>query len=266
MLQGKLADLPLIDILQIFTSQNKCGNLILVRNGWEAEIKLGCGEVRSATIYYCSGQDWKICYKGEEALHHLLAWSEGQFRFEASRINNSARNIFGDWKEIVEAFLEKYREPNANLQKCVPRQKTDIPLNVQMSLELEDWRILFQANGTTDMATIAVNLRMPVAQVIVWFEEFKGKGLIEYTNPPLENIVTEHYTYQRQEILWYQKTSVTVQGQKPQTSVTVQRQRPPTGSKPEVAVLELPAPQHVMPKPKVSRNILSGIMTKIRGL
>jgi hypothetical protein len=265
LLQGNLSDLPLIDMLYIFTSQKKRGFLLLTNSDWEAEIIMGEGNVSSATVYHFTSSGWKLEYKGEEALLNVLDWASGQFRFEISRVNSTNRNINADWRVIVNQFLEKRNQNRLeNLAGLIPRQKNDIPFNVQMNLELEDWRLMFQANGKDDVATIARKLQVPIAKLICWFEELEKKGLIEFEQrvTVVSETPTPSYTIKHDEgILWYRYTSIS--GEVPVT--------PPPPPSSTLALKEkvnsLPAPNVVpISKPKVSRGILSGIMTKIRGL
>jgi Domain of unknown function (DUF4388) len=262
LLQGDLSDLPLIDMLYIFTSQRKQGFLLLTNSDWEAEIIFSEGNVCSASVYHLTPNGWKLKYKGEEALLNVLAWSVGQFRFEISRVNTFNRNLNTNWQVIVNQYLAgRNQKRGQNLAKAIPRQRSDVSLNVQMSLELEDWRLLFQANGQDDLTTIAGKLQVPVAKLISWFEELEKKGLIEFEQKTeaVSETPTPSYTIKHDEgILWYRYTSISGQVQTtPPMPVLELTQKLPT----------LPAPNTVaINKPKVSRGILAGIMTKIRGL
>ena len=71
-IEGNLAQIPLVDLLQILAVNRKTGRLALEREGAKAEIALENGRVIDARTRYA---------EGEKALYRLLALREGQFAF-----------------------------------------------------------------------------------------------------------------------------------------------------------------------------------------
>lgn len=71
-IEGNLAQIPLVDLLQILAVNRKTGRLALEREGERAEIALENGRVCDARTK--AGE-------GEKALYRLLALREGQFAF-----------------------------------------------------------------------------------------------------------------------------------------------------------------------------------------
>jgi DNA-binding response OmpR family regulator len=71
-IEGNLAQIPLVDLLQILAVNRKTGRLALEREGERAEIALENGRVVDARTRRAGG---------EKALYRLLALREGQFAF-----------------------------------------------------------------------------------------------------------------------------------------------------------------------------------------
>jgi hypothetical protein len=71
-IEGNLAQIPLVDLLQILAVNRKTGRLALEREGEKAEIALENGRVVDARTRHA---------EGEKALYRLLALREGQFAF-----------------------------------------------------------------------------------------------------------------------------------------------------------------------------------------
>ncbi|HEX9242819.1 MAG TPA: DUF4388 domain-containing protein [Anaeromyxobacter sp.] len=71
-IEGNLAQIPLVDLLQILAVNRKTGRLALEREGERAEIALEEGKVVDARTRHA---------EGEKALFRLLALREGQFAF-----------------------------------------------------------------------------------------------------------------------------------------------------------------------------------------
>src|SRR5512138_3317938 len=71
-IEGNLAQIPLVDLLQILAVNRKSGRLALEREGEQAEILLDQGRVVDARTRHV---------EGEKALYRLLGRREGQFAF-----------------------------------------------------------------------------------------------------------------------------------------------------------------------------------------
>ncbi len=71
-IEGNLAQIPLVDLLQILAVNRKSGKLALEREGERAEIVLENGRVVDARTRHA---------EGEKALYRLLTLREGQFAF-----------------------------------------------------------------------------------------------------------------------------------------------------------------------------------------
>lgn len=81
-LEGNLAQVPLVDLLQVLGQNRKSGRLRLGRDGEEAEVMLGEGRVLDAAVGPV---------RGEKALFRLLARREGSFAFAPGPAGGPAR-------------------------------------------------------------------------------------------------------------------------------------------------------------------------------
>ena len=76
--QGSLAQMPIVDILQIFNINKKEGVLILQKETEEGMIFLSSGKILNAVIGPV---------KGEKALYRLLSWTSGSFDYIPKNFN-----------------------------------------------------------------------------------------------------------------------------------------------------------------------------------
>lgn len=86
-LEGKLAQLPLADLLQLFHMNRKTGAVELVRRGPDGEDERGLVAVVDGNVVdaRCGAVE------GEKALHRLLGWRSGSFGFTRTRPGGPAR-------------------------------------------------------------------------------------------------------------------------------------------------------------------------------
>ena len=96
-IEGNLAQIPLVDLLQILAVNRKTGRLALEREGDRAEILLDEGKVVDARTRHA---------EGEKALFRLLALREGQFAFVPGPTTAEARIQ----RRVEELVLEGLRQ------------------------------------------------------------------------------------------------------------------------------------------------------------
>lgn len=80
-LQGRLLDVPLIDLLRIFQRGERSGRIFLTSPAERAAIWFQQGQVVHAALAADNGQGQGLV--GEAALFALLDWPDGQFRYLA---------------------------------------------------------------------------------------------------------------------------------------------------------------------------------------
>jgi len=96
-LEGNLAQIPLVDLLQILSMNRKTGRLRIEREGERGEVALSSGQVTDAQVGAVSG---------EKALYRLLSRREGQFSFHAGPVPAEGRIA----RRLDELLLEGLRQ------------------------------------------------------------------------------------------------------------------------------------------------------------
>jgi hypothetical protein len=121
-IEGNLAQIPLVDLLQILAVNRKTGRLALEREGEKAEIALENGRVVDARTKAA---------EGEKALYRLLALREGQFAFVPGPPPPEPRID----RKVEELVLEGLRQSDevAALLPSLPQQHETVELAVDPS-------------------------------------------------------------------------------------------------------------------------------------
>jgi len=121
-IEGNLAQIPLVDLLQILAVNRKTGKLAVEREGEKAEIALDQGRVVDARVRAASG---------EKALYRLLTLREGQFAFVPGGAQVEARID----RKVDELVLEGLRQSDevARLLPALPQPADVVELAVHAS-------------------------------------------------------------------------------------------------------------------------------------
>lgn len=121
-IEGNLAQIPLVDLLQILAVNRKTGRLALEREGEHAEIALEQGRVVDARVGAAVG---------EKALYRLLGRREGQFAFVPGPSGAAARID----RKVEELVLEGLRQADevARLLPSAPGPAEVVELAVHPS-------------------------------------------------------------------------------------------------------------------------------------
>lgn len=187
-LQGNLTDLPLEDLLQVFTVQNKSGVLFITHDSYQAEICFYKATLYSAVVYNTLVMDTYAGLQGEEAVFEVLRWPEGQFHFELESIPPLPRNIFKSPEYIILEFCRRRdeRETEQQLEQLLNLRPCLLPepsVESQINLELDQWRLLLQVDGQATINEIATRIRQDAVSTAKTFQELVKKGLLELKTP-----------------------------------------------------------------------------------
>src|SRR5512140_2672306 len=122
-IEGNLAQIPLVDLLQILSVNRKTGRLTVEREGERAVIALKDGRVLDATLGSVSG---------EKALFRLLTRREGQFAFVPGQLADVAERID---RRVEELMLEGLRQADeaTRLLPVLPQPEDTVELAVDPS-------------------------------------------------------------------------------------------------------------------------------------
>jgi len=121
-IEGNLAQIPLVDLLQILAVNRKSGKLAVEREGEKAEIALDQGRVVDARMRVAGG---------EKALYRLLTLREGQFAFVPGAFQGEPRID----RKVDELVLEGLRQADevARLLPALPQPADVVELAVHPS-------------------------------------------------------------------------------------------------------------------------------------
>jgi DNA-binding response OmpR family regulator len=119
-IEGNLAQIPLVDLLQILSINRKTGRLTVEREGERAVISLRDGRVLDATLGSAGG---------EKALFRLLTRRDGQFAFVPGQLADVAERID---RRVEELMLEGLRQADegARLLPALPQPSDTVELAV----------------------------------------------------------------------------------------------------------------------------------------
>lgn len=122
-IEGNLAQIPLVDLLQILSVNRKTGRLTVERGGERAVISLRDGRVLDAALGAISG---------EKALFRLLNRRDGQFAFVPGQLGEVVERID---RRVEELMLEGLRQSDeeARLLPVLPQPGDTIELAVAPS-------------------------------------------------------------------------------------------------------------------------------------
>lgn len=122
-IEGNLAQIPLVDLLQILAVNRKTGRLAVEREGERAEIALAEGRVVDARMGAATG---------EKALYRLLTRREGQFAFVPGGAAGTEPRIE---RKVEELVLEGLRQADeiARLLPALPQPAELLELAVHPS-------------------------------------------------------------------------------------------------------------------------------------
>jgi hypothetical protein len=110
-MQGRIEDVPLRDLLQLFATARKTGVLVIERAGHEAEV-----EVEKGCLVRCV-LDGRIDFPARKGLTRLLAWTQGNF--ELRRAGGAAAS--GLPPEPLEPLLVECMRQLDELRRLFPR-------------------------------------------------------------------------------------------------------------------------------------------------
>jgi DNA-binding response OmpR family regulator len=121
-IEGNLAQIPLVDLLQILSVNRKSGRLAVEREGERAEIALAEGRILDARLGAATG---------EKALYRLLTRREGQFAFLPGPHGGEERID----RKVEELVLEGLRQADevARLLPALPQPGDAVELAIHPS-------------------------------------------------------------------------------------------------------------------------------------
>jgi hypothetical protein len=174
-LRGTLAQLPLLDILNLLGNGKKSGCLSLRNGNNLGEIYFQEGEIVHAAV----GVE-----RGEEAFFSLATWGEGDFSFEPEtespeqtmtspleEILASAMQEVSEWKEIRQVIPD-----DSLVFRFSPTGESD-----EVSLRSKEWQVLAQIDGARSALEIAELVGLEKKGALQILARLVKDGLVQVT-------------------------------------------------------------------------------------
>lgn len=177
-LEGKLTQLAMIDLLQLFHMNRKTGTVELVRRGRDGGEERGCIVVSDGNVVdaHCGAVD------GEKAFHRLLAWGTGSFRFVRTRphgagtIRMATRALLLEGvRQLDELGRVRSELPALDAQVSLSASRAELPAVVQ-PLTREVLELLETFSSVGDVLDRS---RHPDYQVLRTLQMLADRGIVE---------------------------------------------------------------------------------------
>jgi hypothetical protein len=183
-LEGKLADMPVLDLLRVFQRSARSGKLII----WHA--------TQSALIWFLEGQvvsavvlerlTMHPLHTGEEAIFTLFTWPDGHFRYRHGLSKGSYQVTITRPTStlIVEALQRRCAvavvpapgELTLQTPLCVLPHMAGV--NERIQLNGEDWFVLTQIGPAATVGQLVTQTGLPPERVLTVVAHLIAFGLV----------------------------------------------------------------------------------------
>ncbi|MEX2503733.1 MAG: DUF4388 domain-containing protein [Egicoccus sp.] len=192
MLEGRLGDISLLDILHLLTATAKTGRLSVARRDGVAHVDVREGQVLDVVVP--AGARPTAATASDEPLvdrlTDLLTWHEGRFRFEGPSVQPSAPEsphadpVFEEARARVRAWprlLGRLGGEHAVLHLTCP------PEEAPVSLSAERWRLVTLLDGRRTVADVAAAAGTSALRTHQALVDLLDAGLIAApSTPPMD--------------------------------------------------------------------------------
>lgn len=171
-LEGKLIDLPMIDLMRIFQRSARSGKLMLWRETEWALVWLVKGQAVNAVVL--NKADKRTLHAGTNALLDLFTWTEGQFRYSYESASSSYPvTIRRPTSALIGEVLQRQRidppslvvDDELDLQTCLSVLPQMMGRNERVQLSIDEWAVLMRIGQQTTVQHIMNESSLPLAQV-----------------------------------------------------------------------------------------------------
>ncbi len=183
-IEGKLEQIALVDLLQIFHLNRRSGTVRIWRHGrgGSGSIVVRAGQVIDAHVPLADGS----ALVGEKALFRLLAWREGRFEFvpgavaEGGRIRRPTRALLLEGARQLDEWEKLLRElPSRELRLSVRVPREQIPPAVHpLTREVID-----AVEAYREIGAILDHTSFTDAQVLRVVSDLLGRGALAPAEP-----------------------------------------------------------------------------------
>jgi CheY-like chemotaxis protein len=181
--EGKIAQIPLPDLLQLFHLNRKTGTIDLVRRDSE-------GREERGRLYVQDGSVIQACVgsvEGEKALYRLLAWKGGSFAFTQNRVSVGVRIQTPTRALLMEGMrqLDEWERAGAGLppldgQVSLRVKSTELP-NIVHPLT-QEVLLLLEIYGRVQ--EVVDHCSFPDYQVLRTLQTLVDRGIVQIRRAP----------------------------------------------------------------------------------
>jgi CheY-like chemotaxis protein len=176
--QGRMAQIPLPDLLQLFHLNRRSGTIELRRRTPEGRETRGCIYLRDGDVVQATAGP----VEGEKALFRLLRWSDGSFSFRSERVTLAACIQTPTRALLLEGMrqLDEWKRARSSLppfdaQVALRVATADLP-NVVHPLTQE---VLLLLETYSQVADIVDHCTFPDYQVLRTLQTLETRGMVE---------------------------------------------------------------------------------------
>lgn len=177
-LSGNLAQLPLLEILKLLSSEGQTGRLNLSDGPNTGEIYLGDGSLAHAVTG---------AQIGETAVYTLMGWLQGDFSFVPD-IAAPEDSVTTATEQLLLEGARRVKEWG-DIKKVIPA--TDVVFRLSpttsagaVTLEPEEWQVLARVNGARNVAEMAQDMGQDEFTVAKVLYGLASAGLLEVGEKP----------------------------------------------------------------------------------
>ena len=181
--QGRLSQMPLSDLLQLFHMNGRTGTLALRREGAEGREERGEIAIRDGNLVQASvGQ-----VEGEKAFFRLLAWRDGSFAFAPVRVGGAPRILTPTRALLIEGMRQL--DEWARLRESLPSRDAQIILDTSRrelpgSVHALSQEVLMLLELYDRVGEVVDHCSHPDYQVLRTLQALAEKGLIRLRREP----------------------------------------------------------------------------------
>ena len=176
--QGKLSQIPLTDLLQLFHMNRRTGTLDLVRQEPGGTEERGAVWLRDGNVLQAGvGR-----VEGEKALFRMLAWRDGTFAFTPNRVNAAARILTPSRALLLEGVrqLDEWDRLRASLppldaQVVLTVKKSELPGSVHPLTQ----EVLLLLEIHDSVRDVVDHCSYPDYQVLRTLQALADRGLVQ---------------------------------------------------------------------------------------
>jgi hypothetical protein len=177
-LSGNLAQLPLLEILKLLSSESQTGRLDLSDGGSSGEIYLQEGNL----VHAVTGAQI-----GEAAVYTLMGWLQGDFGFVPDTVAPE-NSVTAATEQLLLEGARRVKEWG-DIKKVIPSADVVFKLSPTgssgaISMEPDEWQVLAMVNGSRSLAGIAQDLGHDEFTVAKVLYGLATAGLLEVGERP----------------------------------------------------------------------------------